>query len=497
MLIMAAPETEAHLYATPTQGQFVLSDAVIAVIVGPMGEGKSLAGVLSLFAHLERNRQALMAMNIPLECAIIRDTHENIKRSVAKVFDEFFAQNPGIKYAWRNDQKHLTIFTTPKIECDLFGIDDLNSVTKLQGSAYSVIWIDDPVPYTDANRANAGISEDTFNAALVRCARQAGMREGLSPRLQISTNLPDEDHWFGRRLLEPPDGPVHPKTPMITKKVFHIPFGENVFLSDISRQATMAAYMDDRAAYERFVEGRVATRYAGIQVAKNFNERWHVSSEELFPEPGHAGFISFDSWTNPAAVLGQQLPDSRIVILDVCTNEVDIRELIQNRVIPLLGSPRWKDTCRSWRYMGDFSMQQPDQSNIESSSARVVEESFADEVSGEDAYFEPGPSTWDHILTGMLRSLRWTVRGEPAILICKVNCKPLIAGLRGRWQYPINKSGIQSSSTPVKNQASHICDAFANACCVLSNWSPPGRYGRARSQQRKQRQQKRARSYAA
>ena len=140
----------------PTQAQFALSRAVVVIIAGPMGESKTFGGILGIFAHFERCRRALLKLGIPLEVAIVRDTHENIKRSIVKVFGEFFGANPGIRYDWRTDYKHLTLHTNPKITCDLFGVDDLPSLTKLQGSAYSCIWLDDPVPYTDAERTNAG-----------------------------------------------------------------------------------------------------------------------------------------------------------------------------------------------------------------------------------------------------------------------------------------------------------------------------------------------------
>jgi hypothetical protein len=491
-----APVGDAHLYSTPTQGAYALSDAVVAVICGPMGEGKSLASVHAIFVHLDRCRDTLLKMDVALKVAIIRDTHENIKRSIVTVFDEFFGGMPGIKHNWRNDWKHLTIETKPKIECDLFGIDDLSGVSKLQGSAYSLIWLDDPVPYTDSTRANAGISEDVYNAALVRCARQAGMRDGLSARLQISTNLPDDDHWFNARVLEPPDGPVDPRTPLIKKEVFHIPYGENVFLSDLSRQATIAAYAHDDVAYQRFVLGKIATRFPGRQVAKNFNDKWHISPVELEPEKGWDSWITFDSWGNPAAVLGQVSPLGQVRVLDICKDAQDIRALIEGQVMPLLGSPRWKDKARTMRYMGDATMLQPDQSNVEESAARVVEE-YLKEDGGPTIFFEPGPSTWEHIRMGLFRGLGKTINGEIGVLICPYNCRALIAGLRGRWHYPVNKSGVRTNNKPVKSESSHVCDAFANALCVLASWHPPGKWQKKRESVRKRKMLNRAKSYSA
>lgn len=453
--LAARRPTDYHLYPTPTQAQFLLSEAVINVIVGYMGSGKSFACIMGIFAHAQRN-------GVPLEVAIIRDTHENIKNSVVVAFNEFFGRYPDLPYKWRSDFHDLTIYATPRIHCRLFGIDDMTGLTRLQGPEYGLVWLEEVAPYTDSHRTNAGISEDTFNAALVRCARQQNVRA----RLQLSSNPPDEDHWLFRRLLVPPDGPVSPETPLITKRVFQVPVGENIHLKEEARQATMAAYMHDPAAYARFVLGQSATRFPGKRVAENFNPDWHVATEALDPLKGLSGWISFDSWGHPAAVLGQQWPDGRIWVLDCCEGAADIRGLIQDEIKPRLQTPRWKEMCRDWRYLGDCTMLQPDQSNIETSAAKLVEQSFPDD-DGYDALFEPGPSTWHLLRNGLQHTLRWTTKGHPTLLIDPVHCKRLITGLKGAWHYPTSRTGVVTRNTPVKDE---YCVDAETEILTLDGW---------------------------
>ena len=150
--------------------------------------------------------------------------------------------------------------------------------------------------------------------------------------------------------------------------------------------------------------------------------------------------MSFDSWGHPAAVLGQQYPNGRILVLDALQGGVDINELIESQVKPLLQHPRWLHKCRSWRYMGDCTMQQPDQSNIRHSAAQDIAAHFAD-AHGHVAFFEPGPSTWDHVQGGMLSALRATIGGEPQVLLDPVHCKMLISALKGGWHKPVLKAG--------------------------------------------------------
>jgi len=478
-----------HFYTTPTQSQFVMSDATVAVIVSGMGEGKTYACIIRMLRKAA-SVAPLIGAGESFHAFIIRDTHANNLHSVVKTFtQEFFPRYPAIKHQWRNDHRELWIETAPRIHVELFGIDDLPSLTRLQGAVgTSFIWLEEVAAYTESTRTNAGISEDVFNAALVRCARHTGVPASL----QLSSNPPDQLHWFYNRLLARPDGPLSPSTPLITKAVFRIPPGENIYLSEEARQATKAAYEHDEAGYARFVFGECATKYPGRRVAANFNANWHVAQRQLDPVEGLDGWISFDSWGHPAAVLGQQYPNGRILVLDVLQGGVDIVELIESQVKPRLQHPRWLQKCRAWRYVGDATMNQPDQSNLQKSAAQEVMERFADS-DGRWPVFESGPSQWPLIVGGMLNALRNTVGGGPQVLIDPVHCKPLISALKGAWHYSQNKAGVVNTQHAIKDDASHVADCFANAMCVLTGWNPPRRWKKPNQEQ----QRRRARSYAS
>lgn len=483
-----APQ-EMHFYTGPTVARFIMSDATVAVLTSNMGEGKTWGCILRMFRKAASVRH-LLVQGQPFGAMIIRDTHENNKHSVVKTLtSEFFPLYPSIKHSWRNDYRELWIETAPRIHVELFGIDDLAALTKLQGAVGTAfIWLEECVAYTDSARTNAGISEDVFNAALVRCTRQTGVPASL----QLGFNPPDELHWVYRRLLARPDGALSPLTPLITKETFRIMPGENTYLSEEARQAVKAAYEHDEAAYARFVLGEYATKYPGKRVAQNFNANWHVAQKALDPVEGLEGWISFDSWGNPAAVIGQQYPNGRILVLDVLQGGIDIVELIESQVKPALQHPRWLGKCRGWRYMGDLTMRQPDQSNIRRSAEQEIGERFQDAY-GHDAFFEPGPSTWVMIKDGMLSALRSTIGGEPTVLIDPVHCKPLIAALKGAWHHAQNKAGVVNFQSAQKTDASHTGDCFANAMCVLTAWNPPRRWKKSADPAGR----RRARSYAS
>jgi len=443
-------EVKLHFELSPTQDDYVFSEKVVNVLVSGTGEGKSFASVVAILTHSERCGR-------PIRCAIVRDTHENIKLSTARTITEVFEQHPSL-IVWKNDNKQLVIHGKYRIDVDLFGIDDLASLSKLQGPEYALIWLEEPAPMAD--KVNAGLSEEVFNAALVRCARQKGTKS----RLQISMNPADEDHWTYKRLIEAPA--VDIDNPLITKQVWYIPAGENSNVSETSRQAVKSAYKDDLASYTRYVLGQFAPVYRGKKVTPEYNPLIHLAPQELMPVRGLVSFRAWDSWTNPACIMGQITTTGRLVFLNVLTLEgSDVRTLAETQVLPMMNSPRWKDKPRAWRELGDCTMKNPDQSNIATSAARAIEDIFG-------TIFEGGPTRWEIMKLGFKRALNMNIQGKPAVVIDPVNCRVLNKGLSGAWHYKTDNSGnMTSKGIPEKTEISHPLDCWANACNVLM----PGR----------------------
>uniref|UniRef100_A0A6M3JRE5 Putative terminase n=1 Tax=viral metagenome TaxID=1070528 RepID=A0A6M3JRE5_9ZZZZ len=431
-----------------TQQAFVMSEKVVPVLVGSMGEGKSFAGVAALIAHAKRNAA-------PIRAAIIRDTHVNIKNSTRLTIEEFFQPIHSLKrpaYKFRNDYKELSIFCDPRVDVDLFGIDDDASLSKLQGPEYALIWLEEPAPIAD--KKNAGLSEAVFNASLVRAMRQRD-RKG---RLQVTMNPADEDHWTYRRLIEDPD--VNPDTPLITKEVFNIPYGENQNLAAIAREATQSAYKNDPSAYARYVKGQFASVYHGMKVTPEFKAERHMCQNLVVPAPGLIGFRFFDGWHSPCVLMGQITQLGRLIVMEtIFLENSDIIHLV-DMIKSVMETPKWKDKCKGWRDIGDITMRIPDQSNKQKSAAKVIENAF-------NTVFEPGPSTWDHMKLGLKHALRESApNGEPMIYLSNSQTF-LKRALDGGWHYPVDNSGNISSKIPQKNIFSHVGDCFANGCNVL------------------------------
>jgi hypothetical protein len=434
---------------SPTIKDFINSTKVITILIAPLGEGKTFGCIGAMIGHAKR-------CGVPIRCAIVRDTLENIKLSIVPSIQEFF-QNAPFAYRFKNEYKELTIFSNPRIEVDLFGIDDPASLGKLQGSsAYTLIWLNEPAPIAD--KCNAGLSVDVYRNAVIRAVRHTG----TPGRLLVDMNPADEGHWTFKEFILEPD--YDPEFPLIQKQVWHVPYGENAKLKQESRQAAMKMYQNSPAEYARYVKGEFAVIYQGEKVTPYYKRDIHLLPFPAEPVLGLESVRLWDSWGSPCCVLGQITTIGRLIIYNVCLIEgnSDIRTLISTQVNPLLNSPRWKGKARSWRDIGDFTMTLRDQSNVEESAKMVIQRAF-------QTRFEPGPSTWKMVKQGLddMFETHGLIQGMPSVQLDPGGARLLDRALNGAWHYPVDNSGNRSREKPKKDSASHVGDAFANGCAVL------------------------------
>lgn len=428
---------------SPTQAAFVQSDAHICLFIGPMGEGKTHAGVFGLIAHAARCGR-------PIRCALIRDTHQNIKTSTAPDIMEIL----GPFVTFHDDNKKFIIKSTPRVECDCFGIDDPASLSKLQGPQYACVWLEEPAPIIE--KTNAGLPRSVFEMAVARAARQRGTRM----RVQITQNPADEDHWTadlasGPRIFAELEGV------QILKETFRIPRGENKYLNPLARAANVAAFQNDPGKMARYVEGREAPVLKGKNVAAGYSPGIHFTTEELPLTGGGVGIRGWDGWHHPCCVIGEFIR-GQFIIHDVVYEEgMGVRELIPGHVLSLLESAKYRDKMQGWRDIGDPSMLTPDQSTRSESAAKAVERLLK-------TRFEPGPTRWetrrDAIQTVFQHGL--LPDGRPKIRVSG-SARLLHRALNGGWHYKIDNSGKITGNLPVKDAASNVGDAFSYPVTVL------------------------------
>jgi hypothetical protein len=420
---------EIKLEFSEAQQGFIDSTATIVALIGPFGEGKTYAGFWALANHARK------FINRPMYGAIIRDTFENLKNQTSKSINE-----ASFGYVrWSDGGKKMRFLNA---EIDLYGIDDIASLSKLQGAEYSFIWLEEPAPI--AAKENAGLREEVFQTALTRVGRQ----KDAIPRLQITMNPADEDHWTYKRLIF---DPINSKG--VTTEVFHIPYGSNWILKDDQRELVKQSYKDSPDLYERYVRGNFSFIQFGEAVTPEYNENIHRSLDVFTPDPTREVFRFWDGGLNPTCVFMQISPRGRMLFMDTVRGEnMGVKQLIETKLIPLIND-RYRDV-KQWRDIGDPSMAQREQSDSSQTAADVINASLG-------AAFEPGEKSWQNRREAMKEMFNRMIDGKPMFQLSRHD-SVLHRCFRGGWHYSKDPSGRIMRDKPVKDLHSHPGDAVSH-----------------------------------
>lgn len=460
---------------SPTQKAFVQSTANINHLTGPMGEGKTHSAVARMIAHAYRCKLR------PLRAAIIRDTHENIKTSTAVSIREIL----GDRAVFKNDDKKLFIKAEYPIECDLFGIDDQASISKLQGPQYGTIWLEEPAPIHE--KANAGLPREVFDAAISRCGRQAGS----IPNLQITQNPADENHWTSELIDEPDEYMTADDGTVITKQTFHIAKGENTFLSSMQRAMNMAAFKNDPGKWARYVEGKVASVNLGKAVTPGYGPDFHYSQKILPFFPKLDAFRFWDGYQHPACIIAQWNPIGQLVIHDCLTiDNAGVKELIENKLNPLLLTPKYAGKVVRFRDIGDPSMMTPDQSTRTVTAAKRVAEMLK-------SRFEPGPVRWNNRIDPLNNALSKTIVNARPLIQISASAAPVHKALKGGWHFKVDNNGNRMGELPVKNEHDHVGMALAYGLAIVLPYNAREQYKKNKDIADRMTRMKRAASYGS
>lgn len=439
-----------NLKVSPKQRTFIETNDIIAALIGPQGEGKTFAGFIAMLFHRHRQPKGKI-----MRGCIIRDTFESIKRMTIPSMRDA-AEAAGVDMNFSNGGRRLHV---PGAQIDMIGIDSVANLNKIHGAEYAFIWLEEPAPILD--KGNAGLVEEVFQVGLTRVARQ----KDSTPRMQITMNPADEDHWTYRILCLDPIND-NPKYPGINTNTIFIPYGENVNLTDIARETVKAGYKDNPELYARYVEGKFSFVTRGERVMPEYNEDVHLAKVKLDPIKGVETFRFWDGGLNPTCVIAQLTPSGRIFVLDTLRgSNMGTRQLITTQLKPLLET-RYIDV-ESWRDIGDPAMSNREQSDSNQSAAQIIQDELGTNL-------EPGPTHWNPRRESLKECLNRMVDGKPMLLVSKHE-GILNRALRGGWHYRKNNSGDVLRDKAEKDIHSHPGDALSYGIGRLLPWKAPRR----------------------
>lgn len=434
-----------EIHPTPTQYDYIMSEAYENCIVGPRGEGKSESGIMGMTVHSDRQDRAYR----PVHWALIRDTWKNLERTTLQNF--LYPQPGSFGAAIRSDIKvkdnGRELELPGRWKVWLFGIDTLGDLNKLQGMGLGGLWFEEPAPAA-IEEIGGGIQEEAYILGVT------SLRQTITTnhRIQVTMNYPDEDHWTWKRFYDHGND---------ERKLFRIARGENRFIKDQYRKNWESALSMRPDLLDRLVIGRPAKVYEGEAVTPEYDAVIHRSSMVLDPMAGQVGFRFWDGGLNPTCIFAQIIPIGQMRIIDTLRGEnIGMEQLIKNHVIPLMAN-RYVDV-QHWRDIGDPAIGYRDQSDSTMTAATKIEENLFS-APGVHAIFEPGISDWQDRREA-LKTLFFKRVGkhEPAILLSKHE-GILHRALNGGWHYHKDTKGKILRDKPVKDIHSHPGDALSHA----------------------------------
>lgn len=428
--------------ATSTIRRFMLSDAMVRVLMGPVGSGKSSGSVIEI-ARRAREQQPDNNGRRQTRAMVVRNTYKQLKRTTIKTFKHWFP--PGQAGVWKESELTF-ILRLGDVECEVMflALDTPDDIANLLSLEATFMYINEC----------REIQPDVMKAIIStkRIGRFPSKKDSPGPTWRgifCDTNPPNIGSWW-HCMMEGlnPDSAEHEPLPN-SWAVFKQPSGrspeaENIENLPANYYDTTDMTEDDIRVY---VDGEYGLSKGGRAVWPLFQKLIHVAKTRLEPIAHLPVIIGLDPGRTGACVFMQQNMSGQVMVLDECIAQGEGADRFLNeRVHPLINA----------RYPGMKFLVADDPSG---SAKAQTEERSVESVWKQHGFvvkpaasnnLEPRLAAVDHFLS------RRTAAGE-AFLVSP-HCRYVIDAMAGGYRYKVNKSGIDDD-TPLKNNASHPADA--------------------------------------
>jgi hypothetical protein len=432
----------------PTGKKFMASDAKMRVLMGPVGSGKS---VTSSFEIVRRaSLQTPNANGIrKTRCAIVRETVRQLQDTTIKTFLDWFP--PGQCGDYMKTTKTY-FFKVGDVECEIMfrALDDADDVANLNSLELTFAWFNEC----------RDIHPDIVDAMSKRIGRFPSAKDG-GPSwhgMWADTNPPTMDTWWYYQMegLDPKDG-VSPNNNGWA--VFKQPSGRSPHAENIENLPD--GYYDTQGRSEEYIrvyiDGEYGLSSAGMPVYKYFRPDYHMGKERLrhIANGVRPIVIGMDLGLTPAAVIGQQDPRGRALILDECVSfDMGVQRFVRTMLKPLIYE----------RFPGAPVLIVVDPAGTQ--RAQTDERSAVDIIKAEGMKVIPAKTNAVAArINAVDEYLMRQVDGDPAFLV-DPRCTQLKAAMMGGYRFKPKGDGDID-----KNKHSHVAEALQYLMLHIGNAS--------------------------
>lgn len=426
---------------------FFYSEKFISLVVGPIGSTKTTAGIMKILHHAAQ--MAPCKDGIRRSKAVwVRNTREQLRDTTLPDFLKWLPDGIAGTYL---KTEYKFFMKLGDVECEVLfrGLDDANDVRRLLSLNASFFIFDE----------FREIHKDIFETAQGRVGRYPDkMMNGVGcvtddgrPNKLVwgMSNPPDQDTYWEELLTNPPAN-VH---------VTIQPGG-------LSPEADWTEFLPDDY-YENLAEGKsddwidvyinakFGKSLSGVPVFRSFVRATHIAKEAIRPlGTGGTVLIGIDAGLTPAAVIGQQTYDGRIVGYDaLISDNMGALRFVREKLKPLLSE---KFPGRKFLVIIDPAANQRVQTDERTVMDIYKAEGFTVKAARTNAVTAR--------LAAVDRYLTRTVDGKAGLLLCPVGCQPLIQAMAGKYRYKVNTKGEKDESPEKSHPWSDVCDAFQYLC---------------------------------
>ncbi len=466
---------------------FLLSDAFIRGIKGPIGSGKSVAccnEIIVRGCEQEPGRDGVRRTR----WAAVRNTYPELKSTTIETWLDWFPEDVFGKMRWDVPITHCIEFVGDdgipvEITVWFLALDKPAHVKKLLSLEVTGIWFNEakfaPKALIDAGSGRVGrfpsMKDKPDHIPKERWPTWCG--------IIMDTNPPDDDHWW-YELAEETSPEMQEEIDRLAAELHRMGVlreGQRLFeffdqpsgLSDDAENIKnlRVGYYQFAAAgktkdwVDVYVHGKYGSTLDGKPVYPEYNDALHYSDAPLPPIRGLPLILGFDFGLTPACVIGQLSPRGQIRVIDeLIGTSIGIGNFCTQVVVPHLRMyyPDWR-LDRTARRDDNYIEAVGDPAGIaregdEKDSFQRVLEAGITIVPARTNYFQPRRESVADPMSRLLDGMPGFVIGP--------KCKVLRKGFKGSYRYRrLQVAGEERyTDEPDKNSYSHPHDALQYLC---------------------------------
>ena len=428
---------EVNYTPSSTIKTFMESDAKMRVIMGPVGSGKSVGSSFEIVRRASQQKPDQRGKR-RTRFAVVRETARQLQDTTIKTFLDWFPPGPCGNFM-RTTKTYF--FSVGDVECEIMfrALDDADDVANLNSLELTGAWFNEC----------RDIHPDIIDAMSKRIGRFPSAKDGGPTWFGMwgDTNPPTMDSWWFYQMegIDPRDG-VSPNDN--GWKVFKQPSGRSVYAENIENLPE--GYYDTQGRSEEYVrvyiDGEYGLSSSGQPVYKYFRTDYHIAKQTLraITNGVRPIVIGMDLGLTPAAVIGQQDPRGRALVLDELVSfDMGVQRFVRLKLKPLIFE----------RFGGSPILVVTDPAGTQ--RAQTDERSAVDIIKAEGLRVMPArTNSISARINAVDDYLMRQVDGDPAFLM-DPRCSHLKSAMMGGYRYkPKGDGDIE------KNKASHVAEAL-------------------------------------